>query len=67
VVTSGYSSFFPPGISIGAVRKVTIDEANNFYSIDLRLLTNFSSLEYVYVADYLFRDERRKVEEKADG
>ncbi|PSR00850.1 MAG: rod shape-determining protein MreC [Bacteroidetes bacterium SW_11_45_7] len=67
VVTSGYSSFFPPGISIGAVRKVTIDEANNFYSIDLRLLTNFRSLEYVYVADYLFRDERRKVEEKADG
>ncbi len=67
VVTSGYSSFFPPGISIGVVRKVTLDEANNFYSIDLRLLTNFRSLEYVYIVDYLFREERRKVEEKADG
>lgn len=67
VVTSGYSSFFPPRIPIGVVRSVTLDEANNFYSIDLSLLTNFRNLEYVYIVDYLFREERKKVEEQADG
>ncbi len=67
VVTSGFSSFFPPHIPIGVVQDVTIDEAGNFYSIDIRLQTNFRNLEYAYIVDYIFREERRKLEENTDA
>lgn len=67
VVTSGFSSFFPPQIPIGIVKNVTLDEANNFYEIELSLSTHFRTLEYVYIVDYLFRKERKQLEDNTDA
>lgn len=64
VVTSGYSSFFPPYIPIGYVDSVTVeDKASTSYSIRLRLATNFYNLEYVYVTENLLKDEQENLED----
>ena len=50
VVTSGFSSFFPPGIPVGIVEGFRVLEGTNFIEIDLKLATNFSNLQFVYIA-----------------
>lgn len=62
VVTSGYSTFFPPDILVGVVKEVELEEGSNFYDIMINLSTNFETLEYVYVVDYLFKAEREALE-----
>lgn len=49
VITSEYSALFPPGIKIGLVDKVRIDETTFFGSISLKSEVPFSQLEEVFV------------------
>jgi len=49
VVTSGFSSVFPEGLQVGTIERVRPSEASGFYEIDVRLATDFSTLDYVYV------------------
>jgi rod shape-determining protein MreC len=49
VITSGYSSAFPRGIMIGTVTKVQFDPGSNFYDLQVRLGTDFSRLNYIYI------------------
>jgi len=48
VNTSGFNAVFPAGIPIGVVEKVS-DDNQSFYNITVRLATDFSSLDHVYV------------------
>lgn len=63
VLTSGYSSFFPPNIIIGTTDTWTLPEGRNAYEIKVNLNTNFSDLEYVYVVNYLNRKELKNLEQ----
>ncbi len=49
VVTSGYNSVYPEGLKIGVVKSVERGTEATFYDIKINLLTNFSSLSYVYL------------------
>lgn len=57
VITSGYSSAFPRGIEIGIVTKVQFDPGSSFYDLLVRLGTDFSALNYVYVIQDKARTE----------
>lgn len=48
IVTSGYSNIFPEGIMIGVVEDYSIS-MGTFYSINVRLSTDFKNLYYVYL------------------
>jgi len=68
ILTSGYSSFFPQDVMLGVV----IDEprsaqGSNFYKIDIALSTSFNSIQYVYVVDYIRKEEKKELEEKTQN
>ena len=44
IVTSGYSSVFPEGVPVGTVMSSTRDIEDNFYTLRVKLFTDFSTL-----------------------
>lgn len=66
VVTSGYSTIFPPGQKIGKVRNVELPPGSNFYDIEVSLFVNFGKLQNVYAIESLFSEEIRQLEKEAE-
>jgi rod shape-determining protein MreC len=64
VVSSGYDSIFPPGVKIGTVRNVAIDEEATFYDIEVGLSADFFSLDYVYVIGNKLKQEKDSLEQE---
>lgn len=65
IETSGYSSVFPAGILVGHVRD--FDEgAGDFYSIDVKLATDFRKIDFVYIIGNLFKNEQVKLQNSFD-
>lgn len=65
VVTSGYSDFFPEGITVGTVEDFTTADDDNYYDIDVRIAVDFNTLSYVQVLDYKHRKEQKYIEDIA--
>ncbi len=62
VVTTGYSSIFPPRIMIGRVVDFRAEAGSGFYEIEVELATDMHQLKYVYVIDYLYKTEQLQLE-----
>jgi len=62
LVTSGYSSIFPEGIMVGIISDFNLNKGNNFYSIKVKLSTDFMNLNHVYIISNLYKDEQKKLE-----
>lgn len=67
VVTSEYSALFPADINIGIVETNDIIDGSNFFSLKVKLFTDFSTLKYVYVIDYLRKNEQEAIETKSNN
>jgi rod shape-determining protein MreC len=65
VVTSGYSSIFPPNIPVGVVKSYEI-KRGNFYEIRIRLFADFKKIRHVNVVSFLYRDEVKALNELRD-
>lgn len=63
ILTTGFSSIFPENIMIGVVTRFAQNPGDNFFDIEVKLSTNFSTLQYVYVIEDKLSDERIKLEE----
>ena len=61
VVTSGYSSVFPPGILVGKIMHVYNSGNGLSYRLQVKLATDFGRLRDVCVIDDVTMDERLKV------
>lgn len=48
IVTSGYSTIFPPDIPLGTIEGFEF-KGGNFYIVNVKLLSDFKRLDYVYV------------------
>ncbi len=64
IVTNRYSAIFPDGIPIGQIDTFWVERGTNFYNMEVRLNNDVSKLRYVYVVDYLFKEEQLEVEQK---
>lgn len=62
VVTTTYSATFPAGHPIGTVIQTNKKGGASFLDIEVRLSTDFSRLEYVYVVNNLMAAEQLKLE-----
>jgi rod shape-determining protein MreC len=62
VVTSAFSTIFPAGLPVGIVRNINIRDDDTFYNIDLQLLTDFSTLSYVYVIQNTLKAEQDSIQ-----
>lgn len=58
-------SFFPPGIPIGTVERITIIESKNLRRLYLKPATDFRKLQYVYVVDDKYAKEKKELEAKS--
>jgi len=62
VVTSGYSAIFPPGIPVAVIEDFEKNSEDNFYSINVRLLTDLKRVQNVMVIENSMQAERRELE-----
>ena len=65
VVTSGFSTIYPPGIPIGAVVDTRINQGSS-QDLTVRLFEDFRTLHYVYVVANNNGQEIRELYEQAD-
>lgn len=66
IVTSGYSSAFPEGVPVGTILSSARDKEDNFYTLRVKLFTDFSTLSTVRVIRDNMRDELATVEKELD-
>ncbi len=59
IVTSGYSAVFPPGLPVGVVLDDDTDKNQNFFTLRVRLLADFTTLSNVQVVVNNHADEIR--------
>ena len=62
VITSGYSAVFPEGIPVGTVMPDETPHNENFFTLKIRLLADFSTLSNVQVIVNNMKDELMEVE-----
>lgn len=62
VITSGYSTIFPPDIPIGYIEKFDVPRGDSFYSIQVRVKNDFASLHFVYVVNNNYKINQSEVE-----
>jgi rod shape-determining protein MreC len=65
IVTSEISQRFPPNITVGTVYEIIDDKSTNFYTLRIRLSTNFSNVEYVYVTTNAQIGEQKNLEDSS--
>ena len=65
IVTSGYSAVFPAGIIVGTVADFEKQRDDNFYSLQVKLATDFPSLQTVRILKNFRQEEQRAIEEEA--
>lgn len=63
VVTSGYSSVFPEGIPVGVITRAKTGHNENFFTLKVRLLSDFSKLNNVQIVVNNFAEELRTLDQ----
>lgn len=67
IVTSGYSALFPEGIMVGLVSSFERQRDDNFYSLKVKLSTDFNRLTNVMIIKNYYQEEQEQVEKEAKG
>ncbi|MAO07543.1 MAG: rod shape-determining protein MreC [Alteromonas sp.] len=65
IVTDGKSTIFPPNILIGTVESFKIDEAKDYYDINVTLFTDMTSVKHIYVISNNYAEEIKQLENEA--
>ena len=67
VVTSQYTKMFPENILVGTVDSYYKEGTKPFYTVKIKLSTDFKKLTHVYIVDNKLRQEQQELEEKTQG
>ena len=62
IITSGFNAVFPEKILIGVIDDFSLKENSSFYSIKVKLSSDFYGLSYVYVVNNNVFDEKINLE-----
>ena len=66
IVTSAYSRTFPENILIGTVESFVRESGKYFYTIKVKLSTDFKKLTYVYIVKNIHKDEQEELEKRSE-
>ncbi len=66
VVTSGFSTLFPPDIPLGTVRRSSVTKGS-YHEIQVKLFQNFNSLHYVNIVVNNNKDELDFIQRESNG
>jgi rod shape-determining protein MreC len=67
IVTSAYSRTFPENILIGTVESFERQSGKYFYTIKVKLSTDFKKLTYVYIVKNIHKDEQEELEKRSES
>jgi len=67
IFTSGVSRIFPDNIPIGTIDRFQLKEPGTFYSVRVKLATNFRKIDYVYVVNNLMHGQMDSLIEKSEN
>jgi rod shape-determining protein MreC len=62
IITSGFSTVFPADVMVGTVEDYKVNHGTGFLEIEVRLSSDFSRLEYVYIVENLLAEEQQTLE-----
>ena len=65
ICTSALSDYFPENIHVGIIESFEKKQSDAFYTIKVRLKTNFKNLNYVYVVGNNYRNEKDSLEQSS--
>ena len=66
IVTSGYSTHFPPGLMIGVIEATELPSGNNFHDIRVRLSNDFGTLRYVEIVKNSKQAQQLELEKQVE-
>jgi len=66
IVTSGLSPVFPEGIPVGIVENSVLKEGDSYFTIRVRLHTNFKRLKYVEIVQNAHQQELEELQHGLD-
>ncbi|MGZ4034126.1 MAG: rod shape-determining protein MreC [Bacteroidia bacterium] len=66
VVTSPYSPTFPENVMIGTVDSYVKEPLKPFYSVKIKLSTDFKKLTYVYIVNNTLKEEQENLEKSSE-
>lgn len=66
IVTSQYTKMFPENIMIGTVDSYYRESTKPFYTVKVKLSTDFKKLVHVYIVDNKLRAEQEELEKKTE-
>ncbi len=66
IVTSAYSLTFPENIMIGTVESFERESGKYFYTVKVKLSTNFKKLTYVYIVNNMLKGEQEELESRSE-
>ena len=61
IVTSGRSAIFPKGVLVGTIADYKLDNAENYFTINIKLFNDMTNLEHVYIIENADTEEIRKL------
>lgn len=64
VITSGYSTIFPPDLMIGTVQDFSINKGSGNYSIRVKLSNDIPNVKIAYFVDNEFAEEQKALEQE---
>lgn len=67
IVTSAYSLTFPEDIRIGTVESWERRSGEYFYTVKVKLLTDFKKLTHVYIVNNMLKEEQQGLEKKSEA
>ncbi len=67
VITSGFSAIFPEGINIGTIKHFDNSEGSDFYNIEIKLSTEFSKINFVYIVKNKLQEEFKNIQNTSDN
>jgi rod shape-determining protein MreC len=66
ITTSSYSLLFPENIMIGTIESFERKPEDFFYTVKVKLSTDFKKLSYVYIVNNVQKTEQQMLEEKTE-
>jgi rod shape-determining protein MreC len=63
IVTGAESTYFPENIPVGTIEKVYVDKRTNYYTLDVRLFNDMTSLGHVYIVENKDQKEIQQLEQ----
>lgn len=67
VTTGGKSTIFPEGILIGTIQEYNLDEADNYYDLQIKLFNDMTSLKHVYLIENTNKEEILQLEKEVEN